>query len=403
MGKKILVLGSSFGGYHCAVTLRKLLRKEHAVRVVSSDDVFTFIPSLPWVIMGWREPAAIQFPVADSLRRKGIDFVQDTIVKADPDGNRVTGRKGDYEYDYLVAATGSELDFEAIPGLDPERGHGHSVFTVEQALQAREALQRAIGKGSGSLVFGNAQGASCLGPVYEAAMMTETYLRRKKIRHKFRITLFTNEPWLGHFGVAGFGKMTRMLEDEFAERHIEWRIDSKMAGVTPDAVELEGGEKLESDFSLIVPAFYGSHAYMGIEGLSNPRGFVIADDYLCNPKYQNIYAAGVALAIAPPFKTAVPVGVPKTGQMTEEMAGVAAHNIAADIKGGSKKRGKDFDVVCIADAGDTGFYLSASPLLPPRNKLVHKEGKAAHFMKIAFEKYYMASLRYGLPKTHFGW
>jgi sulfide:quinone oxidoreductase len=116
-----------------------------------------------------------------------------------------------------------------------------------------------------------------------------------------------------------------------------------------------------------------------------------------------VYAVGVSLAIPPPFETPVPVGVPKIGQMTDAMAETAAHNIAADIKGGSKKRGKDFSVICIADAGDTGFYLSASPLLPPRNKLVHKKGKRAHYMKLAFEKYYMASLRYGLPHLDFGW
>jgi sulfide:quinone oxidoreductase len=387
MGKHIVILGSSFGGYHSARRLRKLLGSEHTIKVVSSEDVFTFIPSLPWVVMGWREPSAIQFPVAGRLQRMGVDFVQDTIVKAEPDKNRVIGRKGEYDYDYLVGATGSELDFAAIPGLGPEGGHSYSIFTVKEALQAKSALERAIDKGSGSIVLGNAQGASCLGPVYEVAMMTDTLLRRKKLRSKFSIALCTNEPSLGHFGVGGFGKITRMLEDEFADRDIEWRVNCELDQVTPDSVELKDGEKFKNDFSLIVPAFYGSHAYMEVEGLANPRGFLIGDDYLANPKYQNVYAVGVSLAIPPPFQTPVPVGVPKIGQMTDAMAETAAHNIAADIKGGPKKRGKDFSVICIADAGDTGFYLSANPLLPPRNRLVHKKGKRAHYMKVAFEKY----------------
>jgi|GEM_PF-2538297 len=125
MGKRVLALGSSFGGYHSAVALRKLLGREHTISVISSEDVFTFIPSLPWVLMGWRAPERIQFPVAESLRRKGIDFVQDTIVRADPDNNRVLGKNGEYDYDYLVAATGSELDFGAVPGLGPGEGHSH--------------------------------------------------------------------------------------------------------------------------------------------------------------------------------------------------------------------------------------------------------------------------------------
>ena len=403
MGKRIIVLGSSFGGYHAALALRKLLGREHSIHVISSEEVFTFIPSLPWVVMGWRDPAAIQFPVAGKLRRKGIEFTQDTIVKADPERNRVTGGKGEYEYDYLVAATGAELDFAAVPGLSPGEGHVHSIFSVKQAVAARDALARLVERGSGELVFGNAQGASCLGPVYELAMMTDTLLRRKRIRDKFRITLFTNEPCLGHFGVGGFGSISRMLEDEFADRDIKWRVNSRIEAVTPDGFHFDDGAALQSDFSMIVPAFYGSHAYMGVEGLSNPRGFILADGRLANPKYRNVYAVGVALAIAPPEATPVPTGVPKTGQMTEAMARAAAWNIAADINGTDKISGKDFDVVCIADAGDTGFYLSASPLLPPRNRLVHRKGKGAHFMKLAFEKYYMARLRHGLPPLDFGW
>lgn len=403
MGRRIVVLGSSFGGYNTALALKKRLGADADVTVVSKEDVFTFIPSLPWVAAGWREPDAIQFPVAGGLKSRGITFVQDTITAAEPERNRVIGAKGRYEYDYLAAATGAELDFSAVPGSDPAEGVCHTIFTVDQALAARDALSGVISKGEGSLVFVNLQGASCLGPVYEMAMIADSLLRRRGTRSRFRITLLTNEPFLGHFGVGGFGAMTRMLEDEFADRDIRWRVNLQTARITDSAVELSDGSSIESDFTLAVPPFFGSHAYMGVEGLSNPRGFIPVDDYLANPRHPNVYAVGVAMALAPPEATPVPVGVPKTGHMTESMAMAAARNIAADIRGGEKARGKDFSVVCIADGGDTGFYLAASPLLPPRDRLSHKEGKWARLMKVAFEKYYMASLRHGLPRMDFGW
>jgi len=392
--KEIIVLGSSFGGYHCAIKLRKLLCARHSIRVISKEDCFTFIPSLPWVVAGWTDAASIQFNIVKKLASLGIGFTKDTIIKAEPDQNRVIGQLGEYNYDYLVAATGAELDFAAIPGLG---GHSHSLITIEQALKAKTALAETIASGSGSLIFGNAQGASCLGPVYEMAMITDTVLRGLGKRRHFKISLFTNEPSLGHFGVGGFGSMTGMLEDEFADRSIEWHTNAEIAEVTAGNVELKNGTKLKNDFSIIVPTFYGSHAYMGIEGLANPRGFLLADDYLANPKYRNIHAVGVSLAIAPPAPTQVPVGVPKTGQMTEKMAGIVAHNIAADIRGGEKVRGKDFSVMCIADAGDTAFLVAADPLFPPRDGLSHKKGIRFHWLKYAFEKYYMASLKYGLP------
>lgn len=403
MGKRILVLGSSFGGFNAALRLRKLLGEEHAITVVSSDPMFTFVPSLPWVAMGWREPSTIQHPVAARLHKAGIFHVQDTITKLEPAACRAIGKNGVYGYDYLVAATGSELDFAAVPGMGPEGGFSQALFTVDHALAVRRALEGLYARGGGSIVLGNAQGASCLGPAYEMAFMIDTMLRRKKLRGKFSISLFTNEPFAGHFGVGGFGAMRRMLEDEFADRDIECITNARLVSVAPDHVELEGGRRLASHFSLITPPFFGSHAYMGEEGLANPRGFLLANEYLANPRYPNIYAVGVALAIPPKEPTPIPVGVPKTGQMTETMALRAAHNIAADIQGGSKVRGDDMSVLCIADAGDIGFLVGASPLQPPRNRLVHKKGMIYHYMKAAFELYYMAHIRHGLPLPKSSW
>ncbi len=403
MTQKIVVLGSSFGGYHAACALRKSLGRSVDIHVVSREDAFVFIPSLPWVMAGTTDPDAIRFPVARPFERLGIGFSHDEAARLEPAKNVVHGVRQDYPYDYLVIATGAELDYTGVPGLDPSEGNSFSLFTIHQALQAKSALESAVAKGGGSLVFGAAQGASCLGPAYEAAFIVETTLRKKGIRDRFDLSFFTNEPFLGHFGVGGFGAMTRMMEDEFADRGISWRVDAKVERVAEKSVELAGGVTLASDFSLIVPPFIGSSAFRDIDGLTNSRGFILADDHLSNPHYPNVYVAGVALAIPPFGETAVPVGVPKTGQMTEAMALSVARNIAADIRGGVKAPGKRFSAICIADAGDTGFYLSADPFLPPRNRLVHKKGKWAHWLKKAFEKYYMARLRYRLPGLDFGW
>jgi sulfide:quinone oxidoreductase len=403
MRPKIVVLGSSFGGFHTACKLRKSLGKSVDIHVVSREDAFVFIPSLPWVMAGTTDPDAITFPVERRFKRLGVGFSCDEVVRLDPARNLIHAARADYPYDYLVIATGAELDFAGIPGLGPHGGNSYCLFSVKQALQAKSALAYVMEKGSGSLVFGAAQGASCLGPAYEAAFLVDALLRKKGVRDRFDLSFFTNEPFLGHFGVGGFGNLARLMEDEFADRDIAWSVNARLARVTETSVEMEGEQRFANDFSLIIPPFVGSPAFMDIPGLTNPRGFILADDALSNPAYPNIYVVGVALAIPPVAVTAVPVGVPKTAQMTEAMAECAAHNIAVDVRGGAKKSGKRFSVTCIADAGDTAFYLSADPLLPPRNRLVYRKGKWAHWMKVAFEKYYMAHLRYRLPPLNFGW
>ena len=71
--------------------------------------------------------------------------------------------------------------------------------------------------------------------------------------------------------------------------------------------------------SMMLPAFRGIKPVAGIEGLSNPRGFTIVDKHQQNPKYPNIFAVGVCVAIPPMGPTPVPCGVPKTAAMNSPM------------------------------------------------------------------------------------
>ena len=157
------------------------------------------------------------------------------------------------------------------------------------------------------------------------------------------------------------------------------------------------------DFGLVIPAFLGSPFLRGADSLTNPRGFVTVTPELRSTKFENIYAVGVAIAIAPPAPTPVPVAVPKTGGMTDLMAQAVAHNIAADILGGSRVDGLTLAASCIADAGDTAFWLRADPFLPPRNRVQHRRGRWAHYLKAAFESYYLARVRNDWPPLEFGW
>ncbi len=400
---KIVIVGGSFGGLNAAYALRRRLRDKAEITVISRETEFTFFPSLPWVILGWRDPAHLQAPLKGPLRRRGITLVTEEVKELDATKCEVRTASKVFPYDILVIASGGDLDYAAVPGLGPAGGHTQSTFSIAEAVQARDKLESVLAGEKGRIVIGAAAGASCIGPVYEIAMMIDTALRRARKRHRFHLTFVTPEPFIGHFGVGGIGMSPRMIQDEFAERHIEALVSAKVAEARPDRLVLADGSELAFDFSLVVPAFLGSPFVRGTEGLANPRSFIPVTPHLASVKLANIYAVGVAVAIAPPGSTPVPVAVPKTGHMTEQMAHAAAHNIAVDLKGGTKVDGLSLPATCIADAGDTAFYLAADPFLPPRNKVVHRKGKWARYLKIAFERYYLARVRYDLPPLHFGW
>ncbi len=401
--KRVVVVGGSFGGVNAAYELRRRLPKDAEITVISRDAEFTFIPSLPWVIMGWRDPARLQVHLDAPLRRQRIRFVQGEVKELDPQKCEVRTASQAHPYDALVIASGAELDYAAVPGLGPEEGHTCSAFTVAEAVAARDALAKVLAADKGRILIGAAAGASCIGPAYEIVMMIDSMLKRFRKRHRFSITFITPEPFLGHFGVGGIGVSPRLLQEEFAERHIESAVNAPISSVVPGHLILADGSEYAFDFSLVIPAFLGCPFVRGVDGMANPKGFITVTPQLASTKFANVYAAGVAVAITPPEPTPVPVAVPKTGHMTELMAQAAARNIAAEFAGGVKVDGLTLPSSCIADAGDTAFYMFADPFLPPRNKVIVKRGKWARYLKLAFEKYYIARIRHDLPSLDFGW
>ncbi len=392
---KIVIIGGSFGGLTSAFELKRLLGGKHEVMLLSEEPRFVFIPSLPWVALGWKNPESIIMDLQKPLKSKGVDFQHESVQRIEPENRKVFTGRGEIPYDYLVIATGSAFVFEAIPNLGPDQGCTHSLLTLDHALKAKEALAGVLAADAGDIVVGNAQGASCLGPPYELAMMADTALRRMKKRSRFNISLVTNEPFLGHFGVGGMGKARRAMEDEFYERDIPFYLNAEIAGITPDEIELKDGTKIGQDFAMIMPPFRGVDAVMNSEGVGNPKGFVPVDKHYRHKTYPNIYCVGVAMAI-PPCNTPVPVGVPKTGDMTVQMARIAARSIASDITGRKVAPPPDIHILCVADAGDTAMLMYGSPFQAPRNRALVRKGRWAHWAKVVFERYFMYKIRRGM-------
>jgi sulfide:quinone oxidoreductase len=133
----------------------------------------------------------------------------------------------------------------------------------------------------------------------------------------------------------------------------------------------------------------------GVEGLTNPRGFILIDEFQRNPRYHNIYGVGVCVAIPPVEQTPVPTGAPKTGYMIESMVTAVAHNIRAVLDGREPDEKATWNALCLADFGDTGVAFVALPQIPPRNVNWFSEGKWVHLAKVAFEKYFIRKMKKG--------
>jgi sulfide:quinone oxidoreductase len=399
----IVILGAGIGGMPAAYELRAALDRSHRITVVNALDYFQFVPSNPWLAVGWRERDAITFPIRPHLEKKGIEFVAQRVERIDAEGNALQLQDGTrLAYDYLVITTGPRLAFDEVPGAGPEQ-HTQSICTVDHASKAHDAYQQFL-KEPGAAVIGAMPGASCFGPAYEFAFIFSKDLQRRKLRHQVPITFVTSEPYIGHLGLGGVGDSKSMLESDFRNNDIKWITNAKVTRVEAGKMfvtELDdqGAVKKEHElpfrYSMMLPAFKGVDAVAAVEGLCNPRGFVLVDEHQRSRKHRNIFAAGVCIAIPPVEATPVPTGAPKTGYMIETMVTAIVHNIADELAGKAATHQGSWNAICLADMGDTGAAFVALPQIPPRNVNWFRKGKWVHLAKIAYEKYFLFKMKSG--------
>jgi sulfide:quinone oxidoreductase len=403
----VVVVGAGLGGMSAAYELREVLGNAHRVSVVGQGDLFSFTPSNPWVAVGWRQRDQVTLAAGDYLGRKGIDYISAGVASIDPAARRLTTGQGQsIDYDYLLICTGPRLAFDEVPGLGPDAGHTQSVCTTPHAEHAWQAYQQFLAN-PGPVVIGAVQGASCFGPAYEFAMILDADLRRRKLRDRVPMTFVTSEPYIGHMGLGGVGDSKGLMESELRQRHIKWIANAKVGEVRAgemtvvehdDAGQPKKEHVLPFAYSMLLPAFTGVDAVRQVEGLCNPRGFVLTDRHQRSIKYPEIFAAGVCVAIPPAEVTPVPTGAPKTGFMIESMVTTIVQNIKAELDGRPATFEGTWNAVCLADMGDTGVAFVALPQFPPRNVTWAKKGKWVHLAKIAFEKYFLHKMRAGVSE-----
>ena len=400
----VVILGAGLGGTVAAFEIKDILGYSADVTVVNQGSTFHFVPSNPWVAVRWRKREAIEVQLEPVFRKRDIRLLPQGCSRVRPADNQIDLDDGTVlDYDYLVIATGPELAFDEIEGLGPAPGFTQSVCHVDHAEDAANAFD-ALAANPGPVIIGAVQGASCFGPAYEFALILDTELRRRKVRDRVPMTFVTSEPYIGHLGLDGVGDTKGLLESEMRDRHIKWITSAKVKKVEAgtmhvEAIDEDGSIKathaLPFTYSMMLPPFRGVPAVRGVEGLVNPRGFILADKHQRNPTFHNVYSLGVCVAIPPVGPTPVPVGVPKTGFMIESMVTAIAHNLRQEINDQAPTHEATWNAICLADFGDGGVAFFAQPQIPPRNINWAASGKWVHLAKVGFEKYFIGKVKRG--------
>lgn len=395
----VVILGAGIAGVSAAYALKAKMGPSDEVTVVSDKPYFHFVPSNPWVAMGWRDRSDIAFPIAPYLESRGIKFIHSAVKRIQPDVIQVDLENGDVLfYDVLLIATGVTGMSDDIPGL---ADHTQSVIHIDGAERAYAAYREFV-RHPGPIVVGAAPGASVLGPIYEYAFLVDADLKRRNIRERVPITLVTPEPWPGHLGLGGEGASRGAVTAALVDTRISVICNARTVRVDQDTihvVELDnaGKEKqthaLPYAYSVYWPAFGGVPGVRSATGLVNERGLVVVDDYLRNPDYPNVFAIGACVAQPAVEETPVPVGAPESVYSITKAGEIAVQNILAHASDAPLTSYVRQRAKWLTDMGTTGAAYLSEPQVPLRDINWMRQGRWVHQAKVDFEKYFVNKIR----------
>jgi sulfide:quinone oxidoreductase len=354
----VVIIGGGTAGLSAAHELAGIVRAGERITVVANGEVFRSGSATPWIAA----QSSVEFDLAQNLKRKGVEFSAAGARRLHPKDNRLElGDGRQLDYDYLVIACGPRPAFDAVEGLGPD-GHTHSLCHADHLPGCVREWNHFLSD-PGPIVVGAVQGATCLAPAYEGALLMEAELRARGLRERAPMTFVTAEPYIGELGVGGIGDSRAQLEAALRERDIAWITGARVERIERGTVHVteNGGRKrhaLAFKYSMLMPPFRGIDAVAGIEGLANARGFILVDEWLRNPRFPNIYAAGATVASADPH---APFNEHKSPYRIESMVDAVVRNIRDQIDGRPPGACPTWNRVELADLGAPGLAFIADP------------------------------------------
>ncbi|HVM02436.1 MAG TPA: FAD/NAD(P)-binding oxidoreductase [Acidimicrobiales bacterium] len=376
------------GGGTAGTTVAARLRRSGV------DDVAMVEPSgTHWYQPLWTLVGGGLAPISESARPqsrvvpRGVRWVQDHAVEIDPDRRLVaTSAGGSIGYDFLVVAPGIQLDWGAVPGLEPALGH-HGVSSNYRSDLAPRTWDFIRDLRSGTALFtAPSTPVKCGGAAQKIAFLAADWWRRQGVLGDIRVVLAL--PGTAVFGVPEFRRVLEQVIDRYG---IELRLGHELVEVDAAArqavlADSASGTRTRLPYDLLhaVPPQSAPDFLKGspVAAPGEAAGWVEVDrSTLRHPRYPEVFSLGDA--------SSAPTS--RTGSAVRKQAPVLVANLLAVMAGGEPAAAYD------------GY--SSCPFTTARNRVLMAEfdytlrpHPTVPFVDTTKERYDMWLLkRYGLP------
>ncbi len=389
--KSVLVLGGGFAGIEAAIYLKKA---NYDVTLVSDRDYLFIYPTSIWIPTGKAKFSDTCIDLNELKDIHKFNLIVDGVDKIDVKNNTYTLKSGEIlkDFSHVILAMGSsKVKHQGINNTLSICG------APEQSLQIREKLDGLIAKGQGKICFGfggNPKDTSAIrgGPGFELIFNVHNMLKKKGIRDNFELTFFAPMP---EPGKRMGPKALKILGKFFKSLKINQHFGKKIKEFEDDGIRFEDDSKLESDFTMFIPAGNGHEVIKDSDLPTNEAGFVSIDDncrvvFEAEDMPKNIYAIGDIAALEGADWRA------KQGHIAEVMARNVAFNIEQADKGSSdlKSYQEHLNILCVMDSGNGALFIyrdSTKAIMIPLPII-------GHWLKKGWGKYYKLSKLNKVPR-----
>jgi sulfide:quinone oxidoreductase len=356
-GNRVLILGGGSGGLATASRLKELLGDKISVTVVDKQRSFVLGFSLLRVMTGEKTEQEVTVS-KEKVSQKGIKFINTEVDGIDLENGIIRTAQGEFAYDYLVIALGAELAPEKVPGFES----AFHMYTLEDAKKLRNALS-SFGGGSIRLIVSSTP-FKCPPAPYEAAMLIDDYLRRKGLREKSDIQIFTPEPQ--PMPIAG-PELGNAVVSMLNEKGIAFHNNTKVSSINGSSKQVifDNGTREKYDLLVAIPPHTSPKVIRESDLADAASGWIPVDPKNMQTKHDRVYAIGDVAAVKLPSG----MMLPKAATFAFGQAEIVAFNIASSVLGTEARSWDGFGECFIetgsgnAGYGSGNFYSMPKPVI----------------------------------------